>query len=135
MLLFKRIVNFTGKIINSWNVKFSGYFWNVLAVIYQCFLHLHSSTFKCQCLCFLAPSSYYSHASTGQSRIKKQCTYVLIPDLNTGGAIQAGYEQDTGTKLFDNGLKTRFHDAIKANYWFICFKTFGRYNYTAFGAA
>ena len=28
----------------SWNAKFSGYFWNMCAIIYQCFFNLHDST-------------------------------------------------------------------------------------------
>ena len=34
------------KIINSWNTKFSGHFWNTYAIIYQCFFGLHDCTFN-----------------------------------------------------------------------------------------
>ena len=48
LILFKKIANFTDycKIINSWNVRFSGYFWNTKAIICQCFFNLHDCTFK-----------------------------------------------------------------------------------------
>ena len=32
------------KIINSWNAKCLGYFWNTQAIIYQCFFDLHDCT-------------------------------------------------------------------------------------------
>ena len=32
------------KTIKSWNAKFSGYLWNTLGIIYQCFLNLHDCT-------------------------------------------------------------------------------------------
>ena len=31
---------------NSWNAKFSGYLWNTLVIVYQCFFNLHDCTFK-----------------------------------------------------------------------------------------
>ena len=34
------------KIINSWNAKFSGYFWNTKTIIYHCFFNLHDCTFN-----------------------------------------------------------------------------------------
>ena len=34
------------QIINNWNAKFSGHFWNAKAIIYQCFLNLHECNFK-----------------------------------------------------------------------------------------
>ena len=34
------------KIINSWNTKFSGYFWETLAIINHCFFSLYDCTFK-----------------------------------------------------------------------------------------
>ena len=33
--------------INSWNEKFSRYFWNIYAIIYQCIFNLHDCTLKC----------------------------------------------------------------------------------------
>ena len=48
-LLFKKKVNSTvnySKIINSWNMKLPGRFWNKKAIIYQCFFNLHDCTFK-----------------------------------------------------------------------------------------
>ena len=34
------------QIINNWNAKFSGHFWNAWAIICQCFLNLHECTLK-----------------------------------------------------------------------------------------
>ena len=34
------------KIIDSWNVKFSGYIWNTQAIIYQCFFNWHDCSFN-----------------------------------------------------------------------------------------
>ena len=34
------------QIINNWNAKFSGHFWNAKAIIYQSFLNLHECNFK-----------------------------------------------------------------------------------------
>ena len=56
-ILFKQIslINYW-KIINSWIAKFSGYFWNTQAIIYQPFLNLHDCTFK-----LLTDESAFAH--------------------------------------------------------------------------
>ena len=62
------------KIINSQNTKFSAYFWNTLAIIYQWFFNLHGCTFKLTRI-----SKILSHLT---SDVKLSHYFLLIKVLN-----------------------------------------------------